>query len=185
MDLTQKRTTTLPITIRDADPADVSFIFSSWLKSFRKGELCQGVDNAIYYSEHHKVIERILRRSTVKIACNPQDPSQIMGYLVYEKLDGIWVFHYCYVKHTFRNLGVARELARAAEHDFKTLAIASHKTYFAEKILSKYELIYHPYVLINYTNTDELANKSEVAKQSAAQHEAEKYAAGLDVGPDE
>lgn len=152
MDLTQRRAPRLPVVIRDAVEADVPFIFNSWLKSFRNGSFPKGTDNSIYFTEQHKLIERLLKTCSVKIAADPKDPQNIFGYIVFEQIDGIWVFHYAYTKHSFRALGVARELARSLDHDFNTAAICSHHTFLAERICPKYNLIYHPYILINYND---------------------------------
>lgn len=154
MDLTQKRTTNLPLTIRDAVEGDVPFIFNSWLKSFRTGSFCQFVDNSIYFTEQHKLIEKLLKRCKLKIACDANDPATIYGYIIYEQIEGIWCFHYVYTKHTFRALGVARELARSVEHDFNTLSVCTHQNRLISRIAHKYNVLYHPYILVNYKDGD-------------------------------
>lgn len=141
----------IPIHIREAKAEDVAFLFNSWLESFRNGLVCKGVDHTIYYDQQHKLIEKLFKICTVKIACDEKDPANIFGYLVYQKIDGITVLHYAYTKHTFRKLGVQRELLKTIDHDFKTGAgLYTHATKIAEKLSFKYNLVYHPYILINY-----------------------------------
>lgn len=153
MDLVDRKAKTLPIVIREAQEGDIPFIFNSWLQSFRSGLMPKKVDNTIYFSEHHKVIERLIKRAPTLIACDPADPATIYGYLCYEKIDGVFVLHYCYVKHTFRAMGVMRQLLAATEQDFKNNSgVFSHMTMIFERLALKYNLIYHPYILINYNS---------------------------------
>lgn len=153
MDFKDRKTKNIPISIRDGQEGDVPFIFSSWLKSFRVGLVCKHVDNTIYFTEHHKVAERIMKRATVKIATDPADPATIYGYLVYERIDGILVVHYAYVKHTFRAMGVLRQLMATIEHDFnRNTGLFTHSTIISARLSLKYNLIYHPYILMNYND---------------------------------
>ncbi len=149
---------TIPVSIREAQEGDVSFIFSSWLKSFRTGLVCKKVENTVYFTEHHKLVERLLKRSTTLIASDPEDPATIYGYLCFERIEGLFVLHYVYVKHTFRAMGVMRQLMAATEQDFNTAGLFSHMTIIMERLSLKYNLLYHPYILINY---NDLPAKSE------------------------
>lgn len=145
---------TVPISIRDVTQSDVNFIFNSWLKSFRAGRLASKVDNSVYYAEQHKVIEKLIANGTTHIACDPNEPGEIYGYVNYQMIDGVFVMHYIYTKHTFRNMGIARQLLKHIKHDFKTAACCSHLSPAAEKLHAKYNLVYHPYILINYNEAD-------------------------------
>lgn len=164
MELHDKKQKMLPIAIREAQEGDIPFIFSSWLKSFRSGLMNKEVDNTIYFSEHHKLTERLLKRSTTLMAVSPDDPATIYGYICFEKIEGLFVLHYVYVKHTFRAMGVMRQLMKATGQDFKTAGLFSHMTKIFERLSLKYDLIYHPYILINYnieTQKPEIVAESE------------------------
>jgi hypothetical protein len=139
----------LPLIIRPANENDVPFIFNSWLRSFRNGTLCRGVDNTIYFTEHHKLIERLLKTAKVQVAADANDIANILGWLCYEEIDGIFTVHYIYTKHTFRCLGVMRQLMKDTGHDFTTAGIHTHMTEIFNRLALKYNLLYHPYVLIN------------------------------------
>jgi ribosomal protein S18 acetylase RimI-like enzyme len=154
----------VPIRMRKATDEDVSFIFNSWLKSFRdSGFLCRAVPNTIYFQNHHKIIQKILKRSVINIACNPQDLSQIYGYVIGEYIDNIFVLHYIYVKHSFRKMGVARQLYNTFNHDTGNASCCSHLTKMTEKFLPKYNLVYHPYVvLVDYEVEEVESEGSEV-----------------------
>ncbi len=149
------------IYLRDATEADVGFIFNSWLKSFRSSNFCKYVDNSIYFQGHHTVVEKLLKRSTTKIACDPAKPEEIYGYITYETIDGIFCLHYAYVKHTFRNLGIFKSLLAASGFTSDSAGIHSHSTNVCANWGAKFKLIYHPYVLINHLNKAEQATPTE------------------------
>lgn len=141
----------LPILIRPYELDDQEFIFNSWLKSFRESPQCEHLNDKIYYSEHHRVIEGILDYATTLVAVNPDDPSHIMGYLVY--VPWPFVLHYCFTKSLFRKLGVQRKLlAHAmqqtlADSPHDELIIYSHWTFHVKKLLKNYPLqVYNPYL---------------------------------------
>lgn len=154
----EKKTTNpkepVEVYIRDADVTDVNLIFSSWLKSARNIPIAGRCDNSIYYSEHHKLIERLLKRGNTLVACEPKDPGNVYGYLNYETIEGLFVCHYAYIKQTFRGLGILGTLLDKAGHKLDAAGLYTHQTIAAQKLAAKYTLIYHPYILINYSHGD-------------------------------
>lgn len=139
----------LPVWIRKANQEDVNFIFNSWLKSYRSSLFAKPMTNTVYYSEHHKVLERLAKNSEVIVACSKDDPTQLYGYICAEKIEGVFVLHYVYVKHTYRNMGIAKLLLNTLDRDPEQAGCYTHHTRIAEKLAAKYNLIYHPYLLIN------------------------------------
>ena len=140
----------LPIWIRKANQEDVNFIFNSWLKSFRGSLFAKPLNNTVYFTEHHKILERIAKTSEILIACNKDDPTQIYGYICAERVEGIFVLHYAYIKHTYRSMGIAKILLSAFERDPEEAGCYTHHTRSAERLAPKFNLIYHPYLLINH-----------------------------------
>jgi len=137
--------TALPVVVvRPATEADVSFIFNSWLKSYRPQ--CKAVSNPVYYQFQHELIEHLLARCSVQVACNASDASQIYGYLVSEHMEGIQVVHFAYVKHSFRQLGIMRKLAGSAGIVAETGGFYTHKTEFASKCADGTKWAYNPYL---------------------------------------
>lgn len=144
------------IRIRVANEEDINFIFSSWLKSFRNSLFSKSIVNTIYFTEHHKLIERIVRSSQVLVACNVDDPSQMYGYVCASRVEGVYCLHYFYIKHSFRKFGIARLLIGASGHNPEQASLYTHHTLPMESIAKRYNLVYHPYILINYL--EELEN---------------------------
>lgn len=140
----------LEVNVRPAAQGDVSLIFSSWLKSFRNGTANCNVSNSIYFAEQHKLIEALMKRCEVHVACSTKNPGDIYGWICFERVQGIFTLHYVYVKQTFRSLGVANALLNLTNHDFNMAGLYTHETKIAERLAAKFTLIYHPYILINY-----------------------------------
>lgn len=139
----------LPIQLRPANPEDIPFIFNSWLKSFRNAYFARQLINTVYFTEQHKVIEKLVKESTILIACNAEEPSQVYGWICAGIIDGITSIHYVYVKHSFRSLGIASLLLDAIKKDKEVAGIYTHHTKAADRLASKLNLLYHPYVLFS------------------------------------
>ena len=140
-------TENIKLRIRDATETDVNFIFNSWLKSYRDSEFAKHIANEIYFAEHHKLVERLLKTNNVSVACDQSDPDHIYGFICAGHTDGIFTVHYLYVKHTFRRFGIATALLDNLGHNKSSIGIYTHHTLAAPLFAKAYNLVYHPYVL--------------------------------------
>jgi hypothetical protein len=102
----------------------------------------RNVPTPIYYSAHHKVIERLLQQSQVLVACSVSDPTQLFGYLVHQNVQDLPVVHYAYVKHSFRKMGIMRLLL--SEASIGTKGFYTHFTHIAPSLCK--EFIHNPYL---------------------------------------
>lgn len=139
----------LPVRLRRADESDIGFIFNSWLRSYRNSIFARNITNITFFSEHHKVIEKLVKHGQLVVACDNEDTTHLYGYICADYVDGIFCLHYMYVKHTYRNLGIGKTLLNAFEHDISHAAVYTHHTKMAERLAAKYNMVYHPYILIN------------------------------------
>lgn len=91
--------------IRPIEAMDLTFVFSSWLKSYRGSMAVRGIGNNIYYKRNTHNIEQILERCTKNcmVATEMDDLTHILAYVVFENN----VLHWVYVKHAFRKMGIA------------------------------------------------------------------------------
>lgn len=95
----------LPVAVRDANENDWPFITDSWEKSLVHNQRAR--PSRGWYDRLHLRIARLRERgATFKVAFNPRDPGQILGWVCYE----LPVVHYVFVKQYFRENGVARQL---------------------------------------------------------------------------
>lgn len=150
---------TLKIRLRPATQEDVPFIFSSWLKSYRNSLYARNITSTTYFSEHHKIIQNIVKKNPVIIACNDADPSQVYGYICAGKTEGIFTLHYIYIKQSFRTMGIAKSLMQSMGFDSNVASIYTHHTRTAERLAAKYNMLYHPYVLFNIVEKDDERSK--------------------------
>lgn len=130
----------LPLIIRPPVEQDLNFIFNSWLKSYRNSSFAEHIPNDIYFTFQKEVIRLLLERSTIFVAVNPEDSSQVYGYLVFE--DNI--VHWCYVKFTYRKLGVMRKLLKATGCDSY---LCTHINKNFSNLKTKFNVVYHPWLL--------------------------------------
>lgn len=147
-------TTYVPAVVyRAPTPADTSFIFNSWLKSFRSNsEWARAMPPAIYFDNHKRVVDRLLKECGVLVAANPEDPEQIFGYAVYQATAGnVTILHWLYVKHTYRRLGIGGEIFRTVReltrHKPELPVVGTHYTSLWNVLADKWRLVFNPYVM--------------------------------------
>lgn len=96
----------------------------------------------------------LAQESTVTlVAVLPDDPSIILGYLVYEP----GILHYVFVKEAFTRIGIARSL-----YDRAGLPMTcTHKTVTVRPIMDKYpNIVYNPFLLfVSQRRKDGSTNK--------------------------
>ncbi len=137
------------VRLRPASEEDIPFIFSSWLKSYKASPDMTHIDNNIFFTEQHRLIEFLLKNGKVLIACNNIDPTQLFGWICCDKIDNIFCLHYVYVKHTFRKMGICASLLKAFGHSTEMAGVYTHHTKVMEVLRHKFNLLHHPYILIN------------------------------------
>lgn len=135
------------IRLRPATESDVAFIFNSWLRCFRYSSFAS-MSNPVYFQAHHKVIEAILKRSQVIVACDDKDVSHIFSYGVAEQIDGQLVVHFIYTKDKYRKLGIGLTVLEALGYKPGSTYLYTHKTHQAERLEKKHGLVYHPYLAL-------------------------------------
>lgn len=123
----------LQFDIRDARGDDLNFIYATWLESFRYDSYFgKSHRNTIFFNDYRKVVDRLLDRSSVLVACVKDEPGTILGYLVHEPDQ----LHYVFVKGAFRRLGIGRGLFDKAFPGQHVIEF-THKTFSAIPILEK------------------------------------------------
>lgn len=127
----------LPVKLRPMRDLDTPLIFSSWLRSYRPSADPK-VDKDVYYREHHKVVERLLREAEVVVATAEGDDDTVVGWVC----SSPGVLHYVYVKEAFRRMGLGTWLL-ACQGPYSQY---SHATRYGELLL-KGEGTYNPYCL--------------------------------------
>jgi len=114
------------VVLREGSGNDESFIYSSWLRSYRASKVNSAFSTDLYYERQTSIIDQILPRSSVIVACGSDDLDHIYGYLVFDKPHSYELkIHYIYVKQAFRHMGIGRALLAKASDDVLKLT-ATH-----------------------------------------------------------
>jgi ribosomal protein S18 acetylase RimI-like enzyme len=106
----------LAFTIRPATDADVPWVYSSWLKSYREhGSGVSRIPRETYYNAHRKRIDNVASQATTLVACAPENHEQILGWLCAAAGVGGYdaVLYYGHVKSHCRRQGIMRALIAA------------------------------------------------------------------------
>lgn len=97
------------VDIRLANETDEAFIYSTWLLGIYYGDSWfSEIPKDIFMTRYHAVIEALLKKSLVKVACLKSDPTIILSYAVMSKDES--TLHWVHCKHRFRNMGIAKSL---------------------------------------------------------------------------
>lgn len=134
--------------VRHANKGDIGFIMSSWLRSFRDGDMVEGVPNQVYYYQHHKVLESILSRATTVVLCLPDSPDVIFAWFCFEAVENGLVGHYIYTKDTFRRAGLAKKLYDyVISEELPAQVFATHRVNPMGREFKKKNVLYNPFLL--------------------------------------
>lgn len=134
----------LPIRIRQADEGDVSFIYSSWLRSYASQNKDQ--PKLMIYDLHREVVSMLLETAITLVACMKDDENHILGWMCAQRIPKFLVLHYCYTKDPFRKLGIARTLLNAFEYARGEPIVISHKGYIVKDLKEKFNFLYIPHL---------------------------------------
>lgn len=132
--------------IRDAKGTDLAFIYSTWLKSYRSDSaIAARCRTSVFYSAYNPILDRILAATDTLtvVACLPDNPNVILGYLVSQGD----LIHYVFIKEDWRQQGIAKTLWEHVGGHEQT--VFTHRTKTAEPILDRFPmLIYNPFALM-------------------------------------
>jgi len=98
-----------PSVISVATDDDMSFVYNSWLRSFRNARACTGLSDALYFRSQSALIKQLVETPGVKVlvARSPADGFFIRGWAC----GGNGELHYVYVKSgVYRREGIASAL---------------------------------------------------------------------------
>jgi len=126
------------VLIRNAVETDLPFIYATWLKGLYHDKLWPAfrvVHQDTFYPNYHRVIESILSRSTVFVACLEDEPDVVLGYSVVSGNTLHWIF----IKKAWRGNKIAKQLVPV------TINSVSHLTKLGQKLKPK-EWEYNPFL---------------------------------------
>ena len=166
------------VLIRRGVKADVPLIASSWLKAFRAGPAVECVPNTLYFRAQHRMLEQVIPGSILLVACNEEDPNQILGWCCAIVAQGALILHFMYVKGTFRGFGIARKMfdtlkeiyISEADRPYPGFFFYTHRVRVNKITTKKYGAIYNPYLLWANIGDTEYVPQSDSERQPPNQH---------------
>lgn len=137
----------LDFVARDMGDADRDFICNSYLLSFRRERPMCWVPHTIYYGPQGKVLTYLLDKARVLVACFPEDPGEILGYIIYDYMGDVLVVHYAYAKLDGR--GIKHRLLETVAGGL-SMAVVTHSFPGMKSLLnrnSRTAVHYDPYLI--------------------------------------
>lgn len=140
----------LVVELRPARPEDEGIVFHAWLTGHREnGDWPRFVAAWRYFGQHKLVLARLIARAQMLVACNLHRPTQVFGFACYETQTTL---HWVWVKHRWRQKGIARHLLQNAGligHQGAGSIRCSHWSRAAQKLYDErhYPLVFNPFLL--------------------------------------
>lgn len=97
--------------ISDAKDDEFNFALASWKQSLRNSEQYRDVPTGAAFAVLNPHVNKLVDRSAVLMA---RQGKRLLGFVVFEVVDGDFYLHFGYVKHQHRRMGIGRELLLAA-----------------------------------------------------------------------
>lgn len=100
---------------RPAEDSDGPFILKSWVRCALESKQYAGLSRQRTVDALRGTIADLVERgANITVAANPSNPSQIMGFVCYERCCDFPVVHFVYVKELYRGLRIASSLLAIA-----------------------------------------------------------------------
>jgi hypothetical protein len=119
--------------LREATKADLRFVHSSWHTSFWNTWAKKHVPLAIYAEYMDEYIDSITPFTKVLVAYFPEVPDEVLGWACISEKETREHVYYCYVKSTYRRMGIGRGLVEGRAK-FYTQYTDSHGRQFARAV---------------------------------------------------
>jgi hypothetical protein len=108
------------------------------------------VNPTIYYKNQADIITYLLQNASTLVACFPEEPEQIKGYVIYEYLCKTLIMHYAYFKTMHRNQHLFTDIVTTLCDPDNTIIVCTHINFNFPKLQHVIEgkrLTYDPYFI--------------------------------------
>ncbi len=139
----------IPYILRKMTDTDEAFVYNSFLRSYHDHYPMKFIPDTLYFRPQTDIIDFLLDTAECLIACFPEDPDAIIGWILHQRVSDAEVIHYMYIKTQHRHKGMAVDIVQKIIGDSK-LIIASHICDNYAKLKYKIKdvsVIYDPFVI--------------------------------------
>ena len=150
---TQRNEEQIAILLRKIEPDEraLSLVLDSWTKTvaaeppwdFSHPQHTPPPPPTLLIYEHDTLLKKIIPHSTITLACDPDDPDTVWGYVCVD--DDL--LHFIYVKSAFRGFGIGGCLLRAAGLPDSNVS-TSHRTKSLFVAFPGVRFLWNPYRMI-------------------------------------
>lgn len=141
---------------REATLDDFDFVQATLLNHYYEESFwAQRLTTRVYFDGHTPLVRSLLQQSRVLVACLADDPTTILGFVVFEPKGGpaeADVLDFLYVKKAFRRAGVGSMLLKATGYPLDLAGVhvtfctkAWFRTKAASGLEEKFRATYWPY----------------------------------------
>lgn len=133
------------IEVRGAQPNDIAFIMSTFLRGLRHGnEYFEAMDSDTYYASKKEEITAVMCRPdvSVRVACASDDQELILGYAIAQILEDSANLVWVWTRPAVRLQGVAKQLCHGLN-----ITSVGNLTKIGDDIRKKKGLQFKPVVL--------------------------------------
>jgi len=134
--------------LRNLTEPDEKFIYNSFLQTLKESYPFIYIPKSLYYNSQSEIIKFLLESQQVLIACYPEDPEEIIGYVIYNYLSDTFILHYIYIKKMYRNKDYASNIINQIINNYKTIIVTNicdHYNTLKYKLPAK--TVYDPYLI--------------------------------------
>ena len=143
------------ILLRKPEPDEraLRFVLDSWCKTvvaetpwnFSTPHHTPPPPHPLMIYEHDTLLKKIIPHSTIILACDPDDPDTVWGYVC--TTDKVNLLHFIYVKSAFRGFGIGGGLLRASGL-YRNSIFTSHRTKSLFVAFPGIRFLWNPYRMI-------------------------------------
>lgn len=137
-----------PYLLRKHTDDDKGFIYQNWIKLYHESCPINFCINDIYLPNQNRIIDNLLETANTLIACNPEDPTLLLGFICYEFVQDVMVVHWMHIRGNMRFRGLATDILQSLYPTAKSdpiLVTHNFRTY--SELRHKFCLSYDPYFI--------------------------------------
>jgi hypothetical protein len=99
--------------------SDISVVLGPWIKQIRTFEPFNGFNRDEFEEHIETFIKPTIAMVGITFAANPLESTHTYGWVCAERSECHQIVHFCYVRHLFRNQGIATSLLKSTLPGFK------------------------------------------------------------------
>lgn len=150
----QKKPLPQELLMRTMNQDDLPFFIDTYINAiYFNSYVFQDVRHKIFEASRKPILKELLNKSKVVVLCHENEPTEIVGWIMWDHWETTLVVHFIYVKSMYRNKGFARALLDETGYEIGKRAIwcSSWSNSVSKKwsLNRRYKLYYYPDILIS------------------------------------